>query len=295
MSLLLEILEEKSPLYIGDHTFYFKHMTALELLRIERVYEDSVNLSSSLGIKTRKEMVDEAIEAGRWDKRKEEEEKALLYQIEKLEKQIEVVEEEFDGKIEGLKRIQLSPLELQIKKLRDDITRIDEQRAVFCEGSAEEMADQLRTQAILRGTLFCDESLSSSLLDNFQRHQRRLPAIFEEMRKKQVELNSRPKLLATAYAPSFFNIFIALSESPEYIFKKSGVEMTLPQRDLLTYAKVLYNKLTNYPDIPEKDRTNPIALYNYKPQKTAKGGFNSNMSVGKFGQSLNDLKAKTVG
>jgi hypothetical protein len=270
-------------------------MTALENLRLERVYEDSVKLSSSLGLKTRNEMIEEAIASGKWEERKEEEIKSLEFQIGKLEEQMEVVEEEFDGKIEGLKRINLSPLELQAAKFRERINEIEEGRAVFCEGSAEDVAEQLRTQEILRRTLFCDENLSSSLLDNFTRHQRKLPAIFEELRKKRAELNSRPKLLQTAYSPSFFNIFIALSESPEWIFKKSGVDLTFPQRDIISYAKILYNKLTNYPDIPERDKTNPVALYNYKPKKTGKGGFGGEMSTKSFGKSLNDLKASTVG
>ena len=76
-------------------------------------------------------------------------------------------------------------------------------------------------------------------------------------------------MLKAAYSTSFFDLFF-IYDSLDKIFNKNIYELSIFQKELLGYGKVLYSKMTKIANIPESVKNDPLKLYFYEEKMTEK-------------------------
>ena len=90
--------------------------------------------------------------------------------------------------------------------------------------------------------------------------------------------------LSLSYDPSFFDIYCLNYRQPNKIIDKTIYDITIWQKNLLSYASVLLNKLQNY-DIPDDVKEDALKLYNFQQKEDSS-------KEDKVTEGVSDLRAK---
>ena len=270
--IISEILEGVSPLELGGETFFFKHPTIKQKLKDFEINKQCIKDGKKRGIKTEKELIEFATQRGSWSKEKEEKIEDLNWLIEKTEASVSKLsdpnlikhnENTLDGYKEQLK--ELNKERSKIVYMSVESYALTRMHQICCERDC---------YLLHKGK---KKKISDSLLKVL------LPVYIEKYSK----LMNVDGILKAAYNPYFFDL-VYISESPLEIFPDGLETMTIFQKDLIFYAKILSSKIKNM-DIPDNIKNDPIAIYNFK-QKDQSENQKEEFNARKFVESKGGLE-----
>ena len=127
---LLDILRGYSEIKLDDVDYYFRHFSVVELLRLDQKEQTDIKRSVKKGIKTQKELLESAIEAGSWSVGKEEKLKSTQWMIKRSEAALSKIEDP----------TQRSIFNKQIEAQRKELKVIENARSKIVAYSAEFLA-----------------------------------------------------------------------------------------------------------------------------------------------------------
>lgn len=268
-SALLDILRGYSFLTYKNENIYFKHFSLIDSLYFDEQYQKSLESAIKSGIKEESQIIDAAIKSKKWSLQKEDEIKSILWTIDKLSNAAKKITDPFQRK----------SAESSIESKKIDLKKLQDERAKLCSYSAEMFAESKKIKHIISSSLYKDAGFSKKLEEEEQLPYYRL--FFDKIS----DLNNFEIVVNAAYNTSFFDVFSLNYRTPHVILANAGMNMTVFQKNLMTYANAILNKLRNV-NIPENIYGDPIKILNYKePEKEE----TKKTSVG-----IQDLKEKSA-
>jgi len=265
-SALLDINRGYSVLNASGRDFYFRHFTLLDALQMDEEYDKALAHAQRSGIKSEKELIEQAIKRKSWSIQKEEEIKSLEWTIDKM---ILAEKKMSDA---HMKKSALASIDAKRNAIKD----IQEQRKKITSYSAENLSESRRIKYLVESTCFKDRGFSEPVdEDLFFEHS---IACFSKIG----EFNDKNFILNVAYNTAFFELFVLSYRQPEVLFKNAGLGLTVFQKNLLVYANSLLNKFKNV-SIPDNIAKDPVKILEYD-EKDGK--------TGKTSQGVDDLKEK---
>lgn len=249
--ILLEILRGYSVLKISNGEIFFKHFSIIESLHFEEQYNNALDSAKRSGIKDEKQLIDDAIKYKKWSIQKEEQIKSLIWTIDKLSIASKKISD----------RYQRKAAEASVDSKKEELFKIQGERSVLCNLSAESFAQTKKIKNIIGFCLYKDKEFAEKL-DEEESYS--YTKIFFD---KISDLNSYRMILTAAYNTSFFEVFCLNYRTPHILLKNVGMEVTVFQKNLLVYSNALLNKLKNV-TIPEGILEDPVKVLEYKePEK----------------------------
>jgi len=268
-SALLDIIRGYSILNDSGRELYFKHFSLLESLAFEEFYQRCVESAKRSGIKDEKQVINDAIKNKKWTTENEEQIKSLIWGIDKLSTASQKVSDFFQRK----------SIENNIKEQKEQLNKLQSERREICCFTAETFSEVKKVKKILNSCLFLDSSFKQNIEEEDSIRLSNL--VFDKINF----LSKSEIIIYAAYNPYFFELFSVNYRNPHVLIKNQGLDMTVFQKNLLTYSNAILNKLRNV-EIPDNIYSDPIKILNYK--KPEKG------QSGKTSVGLDDLKEKSM-
>ena len=266
--LLLDILRGYSKITYKYKNYYFKHFKIYDSLKLEEFELDCVYQAKKQGIKSEEQLLEQAIKRGNWSKQEEASMKDLKWMIGKSRKAASKIADNNTKKA----------FEDSIQKQVDELTELQTKKNQFILHSAENLAKRKRVNREISLSLFYDEEMSEIISEED------LISLIPEVNSLIDNLSSSENIIQVSYDPSFFDFYCLDYRQPSNIIDKNIYEITIWQKNLLSYASVLLNKLQNL-DIPDDIKEDALKLYNYNQKENSSPD-------DKVTEGVSDLRAK---
>lgn len=266
---LHDIIRGYSEVETSDGVFYFKHLTTIDVLKLEEVYHKKVLELKKKGLKSRDELLEELVHFGKWTKEDDEFIISSEWNIKELEKAKEKISN-FLMKENAQRKIDKEKEELEQRKLKkQELTSF----------SIENISEQEKVKYLIKNHFFVDKNLTS----NIKKIDRdKIPDLFKVFNR----FSEENRLIKIAYSPLFFDVFSLYRKQPHKIFNKGGLELTMYQKHILSFASVLLSNLQYHgEEMTEEEKNNAIFVYKFKPKDKEE-------KSGKKTQGLDDLRNK---
>ncbi len=267
-SLLLDILRGYSKITYKYKNYYFKHFGVYDSLKLEEFELDCITEAKKQGIKGQDELLELAINRGGWSKEEESSMKDLKWMIEKSRKASAKIADNNTKK----------SFEDSIAKQVDQLTELETKKNQFTNHSAENLGKRKRANKEISLSLFYDKEMTRNVSEED------LFFLISEVNLKIEELTNIENLLKVSYESSFFDVYCLNYRNPSQILDTNIYKITIWQKNLLSYASVLLNKLKNL-DIPDDIREDAVKVYNFRPKEDGDKG-------DKVTEGVSDLRAK---
>lgn len=232
---------------------YFKHPSLASRLALSKIESDIEKRGRELGLLNKEESLAVAIKKGLWGEDLEEEISQSSWYLERLKRNLSKVSDF------SLKKELESSIEREKQRVSELSKRKREIQGICLE---EYVATKLPATLSVR-ELFTNRGLSDPIDESKAKN-----TLFSYLERNS-NLLDRDLLLRAAYLPSFFDLFF-IYESIDNIFAKSIYELTIFQKELLGYGRVLHSKLTRISNIPEVVKNDPIKLYSFEEKDANK-------------------------
>jgi hypothetical protein len=266
--LLLDILRGYSKITHKYKNYYFKHFKIYDGLKLEEFELDCVHQAKKQGIKSEEQLLEQAIKRGNWSKQEEASMKDLKWMIDKSRKAAsKIIDDNTKKAFEG-----------SIQKQVDELTELQTKKNQFILHSAENLAKRKRINKEISLSLFYDEEMSEIISEED------LMLLIPEVNLLIDNLSNSEKIIQVSYDPSFFDFYCLNYRQPSKIIDKNIYDITLWQKNLLSYASVLLNKLQNL-DIPDDIKDDALKLYNFSQKENSS-------REDKVTEGVSDLRAK---
>ena len=266
--LLLDILRGYSKITHKYKNYYFKHFKIYDGLKLEEFELDCVHQAKKQGIKSEEQLLEQAIKRGNWSKQEEASMKDLKWMIDKSRKAAsKIIDDNTKKAFEG-----------SIQKQVDELTELQTKKNQFILHSAENLAKRKRINKEISLSLFYDEEMSEIISEED------LILLIPEVNLLIDNLSNSEKIIQVSYDPSFFDFYCLNYRQPSKIIDKNIYDITLWQKNLLSYASVLLNKLQNL-DIPDDIKDDALKLYNFSQKENSS-------REDKVTEGVSDLRAK---
>ncbi len=263
---LLDISRGFSVLNLKDKNCYFRHFTIGEMLEFDEFQKIEFNRAVKTGIQTEQELIESAIDMGSWSKENEEKIKSLKWMVNQSTKALE--------KMSDLNQRRV--FSSQIEKNRKELEIINQKRSKICSYSAEHLSEQKRCEKMIASALFHDKEFQNPLEEDEKLQLANVVFL------KFGELSNKKNLLFAVYKSYFFDVFTAQSRNPLKLFGADFLTLTVFQKNLLSYANALLNKMKNV-RIPDEIAGDPVKMFDYEEPKDREA---------KVSHGLDDLKQK---
>jgi hypothetical protein len=262
---LLEISRGYSVFTVNNKDYYFKHFSIEEMLELEEFENHQMIEARKNGLKTRTELVKDAMKYGAWTQSEEDKITSIEWTINNSLKTLDkmsdpVTRKSFSKQIEG-QRKQLN----ELKNKKDKIAAY----------SAESLAQQKRLSKMIQNSLFKDKEFKDLI------ELKDVEILGALIFSKFAELANKDNLLRASYLSYFFEVFMATKNSLD-LFQVKFMDLTLFQKGLISYSRALQNKMENT-KMPDEIYGDPIKMFNYVEPKETDG----NKSEG-----IDDIKRK---
>lgn len=251
--LLFDILRGYSEIECGGSLFYFKHPSIFEKVSEIEIESQLRVTGKNIGLLSSEELLNKAIESKVWTEDDEAELKELRRYIGRKRDSVKSLSDP-------------NLIKVYQTQVENDENRIKELRAKKENISAFSLENFVRTKApaeSFKKYVFKDPSFKQSAEDDLCND------LIMSYITSYSELCNLDNMLKCSYNPLFFDLVFLQSSSDGSdllsIFKKDLYEITLFQKDLLIFAKILNSKIMNLSDIPNHIKEDPIKLYHYKP------------------------------
>jgi hypothetical protein len=266
---LLDIIRGYSILNYSGGELYFRHFSLIESLQFDEFYQKTIESAKRSGIKDEELIIKDAIKNKKWTLEKEEQIKSLTWGIEKLSNASKKISDFFQRKT----------VENTINSQKEELLNLQSERREICCFSAESFSEVKKIKKILNCCIYTDESFSKNIED--EKSMSFASLVFEKINF----LNNSDIIANAAYSAYFFELFSINYRNPHVLFKQQGLEMTIFQKNLVTYANAILSKLKNV-EIPEAIYEDPVKILSYKKLEKS--------SSGKTSVGLDDLKEKSA-
>lgn len=239
---------------------YFKHPSIKDRLVLSKLEKTLFQRAKDLGLLTKEEALKKAFEKGWWTQELEAELEQSSWYLPKLKKSLEKASEF------SLKR------ELE-SKIKDESAKLDSlvKRKRDSQGICAE--DYVATRI---PSMLCEKELFEDLTFSSKVDSEKIKGVVSLYLQKNSDLLERELLLKAVFSPNFFDLFF-IYEKSDNIFGKNIYDLTVFQKELLGYGRVLYSKLTRIFNIPESIKNDPIKLYSYEEKDGKKEEVETNV------------------
>lgn len=246
---LLEISRGYSVFTVNNKDYYFKHFSIEEMLELEEFENHQMIEARKNGLKTRTELVKDAMKYGAWTQSEEDKITSIEWTINNSLKTLDkmsdpVTRKSFSKQIEG-QRKQLN----ELKNKKDKIAAY----------SAESLAQQKRLSKMIQNSLFKDKEFKDLI------ELKDVEILGALIFSKFAELANKDNLLRASYLSYFFEVFMATKNSLD-LFQVKFMDLTLFQKGLISYSRALQNKMENT-KMPDEIYGDPIKMFNYVEPK----------------------------
>jgi protein required for attachment to host cells len=129
-ALLLDVIRGYSKVQSNNQTFYLKHFLVYESLQLEEFQQEALNEAIKKGIKSEKEIIEDAIKRGHWSVKEEESIKSIRWMIEKSESAASKITDNIARK----------SFEASISKQREELQELQSRRDSLTAHSADNLA-----------------------------------------------------------------------------------------------------------------------------------------------------------
>lgn len=243
---LAEIIQGYSCLRDNGVEYYFKHPLIFDFLKQSLHREGFENQADVIGLKSEEELLQIAYESGAWNKENDDTIKSLEFSIKSKNKFLPKVEDNH------IKRNLLNQIETDELELR----RLNLKKRSFILASKEAFVSKKMTSIFYSDILFYDKEFKEPITEED------LNKCFAKYYEKFSLLSNRDILLRAAFNSDFFDFFI-IFEDLSKIFNKTGLELTIFQKNLLVYGNILITKLKNSYKMPNEIKDNPIKIFEW--------------------------------
>jgi uncharacterized coiled-coil protein SlyX len=262
---LLEISRGYSVFTVNNKNYYFKHFSIEEMLELEEFEQNQMIVAKKSGLKTRTELVKDAMKYGAWTQSEED-------KITSLEWTINTSLKTLDKMSDPLTRGSFSS---QIEKQREELNQLQNKKDKISAYSAESLAQQKRLSKMIKNSLFNDKEFKDPI------ELKDVEILGALIFSKFAELANKDNLLRASYLSYFFEVFMATKNSLD-LFQVKFMDLTLFQKGLISYSRALQNKMENT-KMPDEIYGDPIKMFDYVEPKETDG----NKSEG-----IDDIKRK---
>ena len=263
---LLDVIRGYSVLDYDGKSYYFKHFTLVDFLRVECFREADIMSAVKSGIKKEQELLDSAIKIGSWKTKKEDELKSLQWTIKKSMSALDKIQDKTQRRI----------FNDQIKNKQKALAELKQARLKITNYSAEHLAETKKIGRMVDMSVFCDLDFKESVPKEVS-----LP-LTAILFGRYAELNSRDHLLRASYFGGFFDVFVAQDGNSIQLFGCDITNITTFQKYLLVLSNSLFNKMKNV-KMPEEVYGDPVKMFEYEEKEETDS---------KVSHGVDDLKMK---
>lgn len=243
---LAEIIQGYSILREQNVDYYFKHPLILDFLK-QSLHKESFEAQADIiGLKSEEELLQVAYESGSWTKENDETIKSLEFSVKSKNRFLPKVED-IHIKKNLLNQIEEDEIELKILNFK---------KQSFVLASKEAYISKKMASIFYSDILFYDKEFKQPITEED------LNKCFAKYFEKFSLLNNRDILLRAAFSRDFFDLFM-IFEDISNIFNKTGLDLTIFQKNLLVYGNILISKLKNSYKMPNDIKDNPIKIFEW--------------------------------
>ena len=248
--LLLDILNGYSKIKYDNKSFYFRHFLIFEELKLSQFEIDSFDSAIKNGIKSENDLLGNAIKKGFWSEEEDSSIKNLKWLIENSQKAISKVSDH------AIKKSMMNSLDED----KETLSELENRKFSIVQHSAENLANRKKQSKTLQDNIYVDEDLTEKVDKDYLFYL--APVIGDKIE----QINNTSNMLKMAYSQFFFETFTLMHRNPLQIINKDLYNISIWQKNLLSYASTLLNKLKNL-DIPDDVREDAVKVYNFTPKE----------------------------
>jgi hypothetical protein len=252
-TILTEIVDGYSEIEVQGRTLFFKHPSLADRFRLSKIEKKLKKRAEIAGLKTRKEILEDAKTKGVWTDLDEDSLESLDWLIKSRKKAKDSLSDPSER----------NNLEELIKRDEGELQSLFKKRERICDASLEDFVAVKTPLFLCQTEIFEDETFKTPIDSDTAK------ASINSYLDKWTELSNRENLLREVYSPMFFDLMFIYGNL-DSIFNKNVYEFTFFQKELLGYARILHSKLTRISNIPDGVRKDPLKLYLYEEKMTEK-------------------------
>ena len=262
--------------YSSEEEVYLKHPTEKDITAIEYSVDLCQSQAKERGIKTEKEIIDQAMKDGIWSFEQEAEVSNLQKSIEGSSKYLRKTKNKSEQ--EGINK--------RIEEYQKRLEKISSVRDSLCETTYEKFLNHKRSDFTVLFAFYKDREFKEPILTKSEFEElefedvQRLVQVYNAMTSDF----SQENLKRIAALPFFLNRFFLSESDPTTFYGKSIINLTVYQSELYAQGKMYRNVLENQ----EENKMPPEAFYD-DPDKLV-SWYYSNSSVSS-GETLSDNKS----
>jgi len=251
--ILIEILSEETPLEVNGKLYLFKHFTLKDYLLNQKYYSLYYNQAISRGLKSEKDLINDAIKDNCWS---ESDEQTLVNISKQITKYKQIKDNQKDFILKNQTQAQIDSMTIE----QEDLIK---RKKDICQLSAEFYAEKKRSSKLIGISVFDPDTncyIDEEYIDN----------VMSKFYDSVYKLLNSDDVITAAYTNDFFDLYNIHEKEPSKIFNKSGYELTLFQKNIILIAKMLMNKLKNCYEMPDNIKSDAIKILKFDQEKEKK-------------------------
>ena len=276
--LIIEVFNGYSPIEFEGRELFLRHISLADQEFLNRVFERYKREVIANGINTEQDVLAELKKDNLW---LEEEEMELLSQ-KNFVKNLEATRAKLPIKS------QRDEAQKQINEVLEKISALENKRRELVGQTAEDLAHSFSNNEFIKNLIYKDRRLSDLAFteedfDEFDYSKiQNLTQLYLDVSKK---IND--KSIQEVVLQEEFGLYLTHCESPQNLFGKPAIALTLFQLKMVAYGKIFLNIFQNH-EIPDKIRKKPQEILDFVESERNKDKRKNNVgekhkSVGVFG------------
>jgi hypothetical protein len=233
---------------------YLKHLSVFDQVDIEDVRQQYYDKAKSRGLPTEAESLERLRQEGMWteeDEGKIAEQLNFIHGAQKTKKQY-YLKAEIEKANKDIKVAQVRMLELQVQK--------DSLLGQTCEKYAiSRLSDHYILESLYHDEKLVDHVYGQEDVDDMSREEmREVVATYNTIYSVFDDENIQKVILQDFYQP-----YLPFCENVNNMFSKPLFELSVNQVKLVIYSRMFKNVFENYPNIPDRIKTDPSKIIDY--------------------------------
>lgn len=252
-NILGEIIRGYSKLSSKGRTFFFKHPSVSDRLNIGEYESYLKERGREIGLLDKDQLLSRALSLGAWTKDYDDSLNSIQWTVDKKRESIKTLSDP------SLK----SSMQLSLERDEKELDELLNKKHKIQSPSLEDYVSLKLPYLLNRREVFFNENMTEQIDEETSKE------IISLYAEKNSELLNRKNLLISAYSPNFFDLFFIYT-SVDNIFNRNIYNLSIFQKELLAYGRILHSKLTNIQKIPDAVKNDPLKLYLFEEKMTQK-------------------------
>lgn len=251
----VDIAKGYSEADYNGSTVFIKHFNIFDQSDIDSHAEKISKRYEKSGLKSEEQILKEAKQSGDWTDKQEQhldQRKNFLKTLQNTVKNLLVPS-------------QVKQMEDKIEEVKKEIQEISVQKQLLLQNSCEAYTQRKVSDLTISLSIFKDRNLSELLFsqDDFDDLERSEIYELVKIYNDAFELIDIEKIKVLALSGIFSNYFSTCESSSYEMFKKTPMDLTFFQLNLLNYGQMFKSIFKNIPNIPEEIKNNPNKLLEF--------------------------------